>query len=181
MTVMTRYVALLRGIGPTNPNMRGEKLCGVLEKLGFANVSAVINSGNIVFDSKSSNVAAMEEKIEKAWPTQLGFKSTTIIRSQNEIEQLIKRKPFGKAAHGAGNYLLVTFLKKHSSKLRTMQKKGSGFHVHAVYKREFCTAIDLKNTHTPDLMRDAEKTFGKEITSRTWKTIERIHKRMTAA
>ena len=37
-----RYVALLRGIGPTNPNMRNEKLRGFFEVLVFEDVQTVI-------------------------------------------------------------------------------------------------------------------------------------------
>jgi uncharacterized protein (DUF1697 family) len=52
---MRRYVALIRGIGPTNPNMRNERLCKVLVDLGFNNVEAVISSGNVMFDANSSS------------------------------------------------------------------------------------------------------------------------------
>lgn len=48
---MTKYVALLRGIGPSNPNMHGAKLRGVLEGLGFRDVQSVISSGNVIFSS----------------------------------------------------------------------------------------------------------------------------------
>ncbi|MBA3630747.1 MAG: DUF1697 domain-containing protein [Actinobacteria bacterium] len=43
---MKSYVALLRGIGPSNPNMRNDRLRAVFEDLGFSNVRAVISSGN---------------------------------------------------------------------------------------------------------------------------------------
>ena len=45
------YVALLRGIGPTNPNMHPAKLKGAFEKMGLKNVKTVIASGNVVFDA----------------------------------------------------------------------------------------------------------------------------------
>jgi hypothetical protein len=38
--------------------------------------------------------------------------------------------------------------------------------------------IDLTGSGTPDLMRWLEKTFTKDITTRTWKTVHRIVKRM---
>ena len=43
-----RYVALLRGIGPSNPNMRNERLRELFQKLGFQNVQTVISSGNVL-------------------------------------------------------------------------------------------------------------------------------------
>lgn len=48
-----RYVALLRGIGPANPNMKGERLKSAFEEIGFTNVHPVIASGNVIFDSPS--------------------------------------------------------------------------------------------------------------------------------
>ncbi len=109
---MTKYVALLRGIGPGNPNMRNDKLCKVLEDLGFSNVTPVISSGNVIFESDKTDKKALESMVEKAWPEQLGFSSTTVVRSQKDLEKLIKAKPFGDLEHGPSSYLLVTFFKK---------------------------------------------------------------------
>ncbi len=155
---MHTYVALLRGIMPTNPNMKGEKLAKVFESLGFKNVATVIASGNVVFRTNSKNVKALESKIEKTLPEQLHFKSTTIIRSREELEQLVKRNPFKGIEDRKPNYLVVTFFKDR--------------------KKELCTVIDLGEGKTPDFMRGIEKKHGKEITTRTWKTVGRILKAM---
>ncbi len=157
---MTTYVALLRGIGPTNPNMRGEKLKAVFEALGFGGVRTVIASGNIVFESASRDMAAMEKKIEEALPKQLGFKSATIVRSEEEFRRLVKRDPYKGVKDERPAYLLVTFFKNR--------------------RKELCSVIDLTDARTPDFMRSLEKEHGKEITSRTWKTVGRILKAMEA-
>ena len=161
---MTTYVALLRGIMPMNPNMRGAKLKGVFESLGFKNVATVIASGNVVFESNSKSAAALESKIEKTLPKQLGFKSTTIIRSRADLLKLVKKNPFKGTSHTPDNYLIVTFL-KHKP------KTGS---------RDIATVIDLTTGKTPEFMRTVEKKFGKQITTRTWKTVGRILKKMEA-
>lgn len=153
-----RYVALLRGIMPMNPNMKGEKLEGVFESLGFKNVATVIASGNVVFDSPSKNIKALEAKIEKALPAQLGFKSTTIIRSREHLEALVKKNPFKGVKDEKPSYLIVTFFKDN--------------------KKELCTVLDLTDGGTPDFMRVLEKSHGKEVTTRTWKTVYRILKKM---
>jgi uncharacterized protein (DUF1697 family) len=153
-----KYVALLRGIMPTNPNMKGEHLRRVFEKLGFKNVKSVIASGNIVFASPSKNPAALEKKIEQTLPKELGFRSTTIIRSEDELRALIAKSPFGKKIHQPKTYQIVTFLKSRAP--------------------EICTTVDLTTGKTPDFMRDVEKRYGKEITTRTWNTVHRIVKKM---
>lgn len=176
---MATYVALLRGIGPLKPNMHPAKLKSAFEKMRFKNVRTVIASGNVVFESLSKDAAALESKIETALPKLLGFFSATIIRSKEELEKLIAKNPYRGAAHSPKHYTLVTFLKEHSSKLRAMQRSGPGFKVVAAYKKEICLVIDLQNAHTPDIMLRLEKEFGKAITSRTWKTVERIVKKMS--
>ncbi len=155
---MTTYVALLRGIMPTNPNMKSEKLKKVFESLGFKNVRTVIASGNVVFETSSKDELALESKIEKTFPKMLGFKSTTIIRSQEEIEKLIKKNPFKGIEDKKPNYLVVTFFKDR--------------------KNEVATVINLDEGKTPAFMAAIEKKHGKEITTRTWKTVARILKAM---
>jgi len=174
---MATYVALLRGIGPMNPNMKPKRLKWGFEKMGFKNVETVISSGNVVFESKAKP-AALEKKIEKALPKILKFSSTTIVRSKEELEKLVARDPYKGAEHNAKHYTLVTFFKEHSGKLRTMPRKGPGFKVMGIFKREVCVVIDLKNLHTPDMMTKFEKEYGKAQTSRTWKTVNRILARM---
>jgi uncharacterized protein (DUF1697 family) len=158
---MTTYVALLRGIMPTNPNMKGEKLKGVFESLGFKNVATVIASGNIVFETNSTDIPALEAKIEKALPAQLGFTSATIVRSQQDLQKLVKKNPFKGIKDEKPNYLVVTFFKNR--------------------KPELCTVIDLSSGRTPEFMTTLEKKHGKEITTRTWKTVDRILKKMDSS
>ena len=153
-----KYVALLRGIGPTNPNMHPAKLKHFFEGLGFKNVRPVIASGNVVFDSPAKNTRALEAKIEKGLPKKLGFSSTTIIRSKEELEKLVKKNPFKGVEDKKPNYLLVTFFKDR--------------------KPERCSVLNANDMRTPDFMRAIEKEHGKAITSRTWKTVGRILKKM---
>lgn len=178
---MTKYVALLRGIAPTNPNMRNDKLRRVFEKLGFANVKTVVSSGNIVFESPSRSVRKLEDRIEEALPKELGFKSTTIIRSQKQFQQLVDKNPFKSREHSQKSSLNVTFLKKKrkTAKKLPYEKDNRDYTLLGMYDGAICSVIDLTSAKTPDLMVWLEKKFGKEITTRTWKTVERILKAMS--
>ncbi len=60
-----RYVALIRGIGPGNPNMTGPKFKEFFESLGFSNVTTVIASGNVVFETSKKYTKQLEDKIEE--------------------------------------------------------------------------------------------------------------------
>jgi uncharacterized protein (DUF1697 family) len=177
---MTKYVALLRGIGPTNPNMKSDKLKALFEELGFSNVQTVITSGNVIFESHKSNTNTMAKSIEEALPEKLGFKSTAIIRSYDQLQKLVSKDPYKGLIHDQKTYLLVTFFKKAQDikielpytpddKPYTVLGKVDD----AVYG-----SVDLTTGKTPDYMVWLERQFGKNITSRTFKTIQRILSKM---
>lgn len=175
-----KYVALLRGIGPSNPNMRNEKLRGVFRELGFQNVQTVITSGNVLFESPSRGVKSLEAAIEETIQAQLGFFSTTIIRSHQQLRWLVGNDPFGSFEDTPTSRLNVTFLKeKPKTDLRfPYHAEKKGYTILGIYGREVCSVIDLREATTPDLMAWLEKQFGKAITTRTWKTVGKILNRL---
>lgn len=173
---MTKYIALLRGISPSNPNMRNEKLRGVFDNLGFYNVQTVISSGNVLFETKSRNIEELESVIEKALPEQLDFSSITIICSKEELQLLVDENPFKDINDTSESKLNVTFLKnKPNTEIEfPYYAENKGFTVLCTRDRAIFSVVDLTRAKTPDLMRWLEKEFGKEITTRTLKTVIRI-------
>ena len=147
----------------------------------LCNVKGVISSGNVVFETSSKDIGALETKIEAAWPKKLGFTSTTIVRSQQQLERLVQADPYKGALHNAKNYQLVTFFKK-PPKIDfkfPFQPLSRDYRLLKVVDDTLFSVIDTTATgHSPDLMAWLEKQFGKEITSRTYKTIQRILKKM---
>jgi uncharacterized protein (DUF1697 family) len=167
------YVALLRGIGPSNPNMHGAKLKEAAESAGFKNVQTLLASGNMIFESNIKDQSKIETMLEKIWPAKLGFKSTTIIRSQQQLQALVDTDPYKGAEHSnRKTYLLVTFFKSPPN-----PKPDNYYDVSDVNAQ--CNALDNSNMGTTDFMAKLDKRFGKDqITSRTWLTIQRVLKKM---
>jgi uncharacterized protein (DUF1697 family) len=175
-----KYVALLRGIGPGNPNMRNEKLRSVLESLSLENVQSVISSGNVLFETAETDPKKLEELIENEWPKQLGFNSTTIVRSQKQLEELTALDPFKGLEHGPKSYLLVTFFQKQTKvdfKL-PYSPEGKTYKLIGADEKTLFTVTDNTMVKTTDLMTWLEKQFTKQISSRTWLTVHRILKKM---
>jgi uncharacterized protein (DUF1697 family) len=150
---MPQYAALLRGISPLNPNMRNEKLRRVFQELGFKNVRTVITSGNILFESRSNNKRVLENKIEQAIVKKLGFFSTTIIRSQLQLKRLVSKDPFNGEPDTPQSQHHVTF-----------RKRGG----------EIFTKLDITDPKAGNVLLQIELRHGKEVTTRTWKTVNRI-------
>jgi uncharacterized protein (DUF1697 family) len=169
-----KYVALLRGIGPSNPNMHGAKLKEAAESAGYKNVQTLLSSGNVIFESASADQAKIEATLEKTWPAKLGFNSMTIVRSQSQLQALVNANPYKGSQHSRSSYLLVTFFKTPPNAPPAVN----------YYKISDVNALcsNLNNTAelgTPDFMAKLDKQFGKDhITSRTWLTIQRILARM---
>lgn len=156
---MNRYVAFLRGVGLQNPNTRNEKLREVFASLGFVHVQTVLASGNVLFESNREDAQVLEQEIEIALLEELGFKSAAIIRSWEQLEQLVQSDPFHGTTGTQRSRLNVTFLKSGG---------------------EVFSSIDLSNTTTPEVMRQLEKEHGKDITTRTWKTVGKIMEKLNS-
>ncbi len=178
---MTKYVALIRGIGPGDPHKTNEKLRGVLESLSFSSVESVISSGNVIFESSESNVRKLEQLIEAAWPEMLGFQATTIVRSQQQLQKILDSDPFAGVTHSNSSYLLVTFFQHPTQPGFSLpfQPEGKPYKVVGYANNTLFTVTDNTVMKTTDLMTWLEKQFGKNITSRTPLTVQRILKRMS--
>lgn len=182
---MTSYCALLRGIGPGNPNMRNDRLREVFEHLGFAKVTSVLSSGNIVFSTDDgAPMPEIEGRIQSALQSELGISGGTILRSRAECAALAAKKPFGDLEHGKETYLTVTFLKEPLDPAPAPfpvpdmeQVRIQGYDAAA---RAVLAVIDTTGIKTPDYMAWLERTFSKEITSRTWNTVTKILRKLPA-
>jgi uncharacterized protein (DUF1697 family) len=158
--------------------MRNDKLRSVFEGLNFTNVKTVISSGNVIFETPRKDSKKLEEMIENTILTQLGFVSTTIVRSKEQLQALAAEKPFGEREHTQKTNLTVTFLKnKLSADISSFDNtRHEGYEILGTHDRAICSIIDLTSAKTPQFMSWIEKQLGKEITTRTWKTVQRILK-----
>lgn len=179
---MTKYAAFLRGIGPGNSNMHNDKLKAVFESIRLKNVQAIISSGNVIFESDETNVRKLETALEEAFPAQLGFHSTTIIRSLDQLLDLLEKNPFGDLEHSPKTYLNVTFLKNYPTEKRDFPYRPDGkmYELLTMYDNAIFSVTDTSTAKTPDLMIWLERQYGKEITTRTWKTIHRVVAKLSA-
>ncbi|MBB3663348.1 uncharacterized protein (DUF1697 family) [Prauserella sediminis] len=176
----TWYCALLRGIGPGNPNMRNEKLREVFDGLGFTGVVSVLSSGNIVFATETTDTAALEDRIQSALRGELGIGGGTIVRSRTELQALADGEPFGDLEHTRETYLTATFLKSPLDPVPTSFPETGDPTVRMVGYDTAARAVLAvsDNTSSPFFMTWLERQFGKDITTRTWLTVHRILKRM---
>ncbi len=108
---MTTWIALLRGINVGGHNkcpMADLKAC--CEKLGWSNVRTYINSGNVVFESAEKNEEKLRRALEAAIEKKFGFHSDVVVRTRQELTEVLEANPFAKRKDVKPGYLLVVFL-----------------------------------------------------------------------
>jgi len=102
---------LLRGINVGGGNIIPmADLRGCFEGMGFTGVRTHIQSGNVVFRTKSRDVGQVTRKIEEAIEKEFGFRVDVIVRTAEELRDVVARNPFASREGIEPNKLLVTFL-----------------------------------------------------------------------
>jgi len=165
-----RYVAFLRGVSPMNAKMPGLKRC--FEAAGFGNVKTVLSSGNVVFDARAASELALARKIESAMEKHLDRSFYTIVRSVSRLEELIKADPYAAFRVPAAAKRVVTFLREPRDSRLKLPLETDGARILAVQGCEIFT-VYVPSPGNPVFMALIEKTFGKDITTRTWDTVKK--------
>jgi uncharacterized protein (DUF1697 family) len=169
---MPRYVALLRGVSPMNCKMPELKRC--LEAAGFTDVKTLLSSGNVAFSTaRSASVAALQKRVEKAMLDGAGYRFATVVRSTAHLQQLLDADPFAEFKLPAGGKRVLTFLRKPD----TVDEVDLPIALHdaRILKRigGEVLCVYVPNEKGPVFMHLLEKTFSKNITTRTWDTVAR--------
>ena len=167
---MTRYVALLRGVSPMNAKMTELKHC--FEQAGFTNVRTVLASGNVVFDARTRAAAPLERKAVAAMSKHLDRSFPTIVRSTAALQALLERDPFAAFRLPANAKRVVTFLRAPAKRRLELPLEMDGARILAVEGAEVFSAY-VPSPRGPVFMTLIEKTFGKDVTTRTWDTVRK--------
>ena len=167
---MPRYVGFLRGVSPMNSKMPELRRC--FEGVGFTDVKTVLSSGNVVFDARATSETALERKAESAMMKQIGRTFYTIVRPANALRELLDADPYAAFRLPRNAKRVITFLREpHNTKL-SLPLEVDGARILAMNGREIFTAY-VPSSRGPVFMTLIEKTFGKNVTTRTWDTVKK--------
>ena len=100
---MPQLVAVLRAInaGPGRI-VRMNELRQAFESLGFRGVATFLGSGNVVFETRATDVGTLERKIERKLERTLGNNVPVFIRTPAELKKIAAFEPFEiSEIHGA--------------------------------------------------------------------------------
>jgi uncharacterized protein (DUF1697 family) len=168
---MKRYAAFLRGVSPMNAKM--PELKRAFEKAGFDDVRTVLASGNVVFSARAASDSALQRKAEAAMEDHLGRAFATIIRSIDELQALLALDPFARYQLPPASKRIVTFLREPPASAPPRLPDQDGARILHVIGREVFTTY-VPTPKGPVFMTLIEKTFGRDVTTRTWDTVKKV-------
>jgi uncharacterized protein (DUF1697 family) len=179
---LARNVAFLRAVNVGGRVVKMDQLRALFEAMKFRHVETFIASGNVLFDARSDDAGALEQRIEKHLEKALGYQVVTFVRSPAEIVAAASYEPFGDpAALPPARAIYVGFLKSNPTdearqKLLGYRTKIDDLHVREreVYWRSIKSLRE--SLFTGALL---EKTLG-PATMRNVTTVRRLAAKVSA-
>lgn len=172
---MTPYIALLRGV---NVGGRGtlpmKELVTIFERLGLDAVRTYIQSGNVVFWSERRVATDLPARISRAIEENRGFAPSVVILGADAVRRAVEANPFPRAA-AEPKSLHVGFCDRAPrrpdlARLESLRQGDEAFHLEgAVLYLHLPSGVARSK-----LAAGAEKALGVPMTSRNWRTMQKL-------
>ena len=171
---MNIYAALLRGINVSGKNILSMKaLKELFVDVGMKNVTTYIQSGNVVFDSGNDDRSDISKKLEIAISKMFGYDVPVLIRSKQELREIIDKNPF---ASEDEKMLYITFLKENPDKELTSELQGMNVNDDEIRIIDKSAYLLIRNGYGNTKLSNAfiEKKLRVVSTTRNIKTVKKL-------
>jgi uncharacterized protein (DUF1697 family) len=177
-TSKSTYVALLRGINVGGHKaVKMDKLRKTFEALGLKDVKTYVQSGNVVFSAQKQASENLSKKIEENVLREFAISVSVIVKTSEEVSEVIRNNPFLQERGIDLSKLHVTFLSQAPEKtaLKTLdaiakvpdQFRCSGKEIYLYCPNGYGKTRLSNNT--------LEKVLSVRATTRNWKTVNKLH------
>jgi uncharacterized protein (DUF1697 family) len=156
---------------PTNAKM--PDLTRAFSSAGFDRVATVLASGNVVFSAARAPEADLARAAEASMAKRLGRAFPTIVRSIEEIDALLGTDPYAPFDVAPAAKRIVTFLREEPKAKPRLPVEQDGARVLRLVDRT-AFSVYLPTAKGPVFMALLERTFGRDITTRTWDTLRKV-------
>lgn len=153
-------------------NCKMPQLAAAFEAAGFGEVRTVLSSGNVVFTARGTP-AGLRKKAEAAMAQHLGKAFMAFVRPVAELQQLLDEDPFARFKLPANAKRIATFLADANAPAPTLPIEMQQAQILALADGIAFSAY-VPQQNDPAFMRLIEKTFGKDVTTRTWDTLRKV-------
>jgi uncharacterized protein (DUF1697 family) len=176
-STLPTYIALLRGINVGGHKIiKMDQLRKAFEELGFENVATYVQSGNVVFKSGTKASADLSKTIEEMLLRRFSMSVPVIVRTADELGEVLTNNPFLKERGLDVTRLHVTFLSLTPQKaaIKGLDAIAAGpdrFHCRG---REIYLHCPNGFAGTKLSINAFEKVLAVGATTRNWNTVNRL-------
>jgi uncharacterized protein (DUF1697 family) len=173
---MARYVALLQGINVgKHKRIAMADLKTLVEGLGHTEVKTHLNSGNVVFTADARSKIDLAREIEEAIATGHGLAVSVVVRSGEEMREIVANNPFPDAA-ADHKTLHVTFLGEtpDPDRVAALAEREKGEDDYRVIGADVYLAYPNGISGAAFMPTGLDKALGVVATSRNWRTVTRL-------
>jgi uncharacterized protein (DUF1697 family) len=173
---MATFVAFLRGINVGDHILVKKELQAAVEKLGFTEMSAFKQSGNLIFKAETEDAQTVETQIHDDLTAAVGYDIAVFVRTISQLQALIKSDPFRSVQpKKPEESFQVTFLPTYISFPQPLPKripKSTADIIGTDYREVFSVTRGHGDGGKPNPY--IERTLKTQATTRNWNTILRI-------
>jgi uncharacterized protein (DUF1697 family) len=173
---MHTHVALLKGInvGTAKRVAMAELKRLMTDDLGHAQVTTLLNSGNVVFHSAKAASAGLSRQLSSAIEGHFGFAVPVVVKASSELDAIVAGNPIAAAASDASRFL-VAFTQEPDA-LQTLD----GVAELLAPSEAFVVTPHAAYLHCPGGITDSKAGSallgkkGLQVTTRNWATVLKI-------
>jgi uncharacterized protein (DUF1697 family) len=175
---MITYISMIRGINVGGKKVKMDRLKELYKSLEFKDIKTYIQSGNVIFKSPESDPLKLSSIIEKKISEVFNFDVKVLIRTKDEMKNVIKGNPFEQEDV---NHIYVTFLSDMlSEKLiddlnlviaRSIINISDKYYIS---KKEIYLLLPNGYGRTKLNNNFFEKKLDKSATTRNWRSVNKI-------
>ena len=169
-----KYCAFLRGVNVKGTSMKMAEVVEVFVRQGMKNVSSVLATGNILFESEE-NPLELRVKLEKALSEHFDYEAFLFLKSDVQVKEILENLPFQKneslhiysfiCENGDEDVLFEEFKKVNQQKDEEAE----------IINQNFYWKIQKGKTLDSEFGKIlGKKSFKDKFTSRNINTIEKI-------
>ena len=171
---MVDYFAFLRGINVGGKNIiRMEDLTRIFVDCGFSGVKTYIQSGNVIFRYKKAGLTILSKKIEARVKEFTGNDIPVILRTREQLNEMVKLNPYKDATIRKNAKLYVAFLSEVPSvtMILPMISEKEGLELISIINADaFLLSFEV-NGHFGFPNNFIEKNLKVTASSRYWNTV----------
>ncbi|MEX2133759.1 MAG: DUF1697 domain-containing protein [Acidimicrobiia bacterium] len=179
---MATYIVLLRGINVGgNKRIKMSDLREALTAVGIEDPRTLLQSGNVVVES-NADTAALVDIVETTIQSTFGFHSSVIVRTADEIRELLANHPFTAEQIEDGRFAHVGFCRDNPDRdgFESLHEAHEGPEEMRLVGRELFVYYPDGSGGSKLTNSVIEKHLATPTTSRNWNTVEKINAMLEA-